>query len=325
MDNVYFTQDYPHMHLSRNPGLQQLVPGAYTDASLEPQATAIARIRAVAHKLRAPIVMSHTSAALLHGFYVPQRHLEVVHLYQPWTASARNSAQIIRHTTSKEFETSEIDGITCTDPLRTIIDCARILPPKEALILVDSAFAHIAESSRFQRPQTLERAEVLRARLQEQLGQLTHLRNVRRARAMIRFASPFADSPPESILRLLTLSAGLPQPEVQPLLTLEDQNFFPDLMWRTDAGLVVAEFDGQVKYQTTFGIDPSQAVFDEKQREDVMRRAGITVVRFIYRELSPNSPPMRQLCNLIAAREIDPLVKYLREVPHSAVTAGGSR
>ena len=46
-----------------------------------------------------------------------------------------------------------------------------------------------------------------------------------------------------------------------------------------DGTRVLVEFDGEVKY------DGSRALFDEKRREDALRREGWVVVRFVWADL----------------------------------------
>ena len=57
-----------------------------------------------------------------------------------------------------------------------------------------------------------------------------------------------------------------------------------DFAW-PDVG-VVGEFDGRIKYgRQLAGSDPHGVVFAEKLREDALRRAGWTVVRWTWADL----------------------------------------
>lgn len=87
-----------------------------------------------------------------------------------------------------------------TDPVRTVVDCARFLPSDEALAVADSAL----------RSGEVERAElVLAAERAPRTGRA-------RARRIAETASPLAANPMESVLRALCLGIhGLdPQPQI---------------------------------------------------------------------------------------------------------------
>jgi very-short-patch-repair endonuclease len=69
-------------------------------------------------------------------------------------------------------------------------------------------------------------------------------------------------------------------------VTVDGQNYFPDL---ADPTIRLAlEYDGKVKY------DQRDALYREKLREDALRSAGWTVIRFSARDLrDPHAIIMR--------------------------------
>jgi very-short-patch-repair endonuclease len=97
----------------------------------------------------------------------------------------------------------------------------------------------------------------------------------------VRCALPHADGRHESpgetrtayLLRALGFSVE-PQTEV----VAEGRRYRPD--FRIVGTRVLVEFDGAVKYTD------ARALFDEKQREDALRRAGWTVVRLVWADLA---------------------------------------
>ena len=98
---------------------------------------------------------------------------------------------------------------------------------------------------------------------------------------MIEFADGRSESVGETRSRVALWRAGLPTPLLQWEIGA-DRVDFGWLMRRT-----VGEFDGKVKYGRLLrpGQSPGDVVFEEKVREDRLRATGLTVVRWIWREL----------------------------------------
>ncbi|NEN04490.1 hypothetical protein G3T36_01260 [Diaminobutyricibacter tongyongensis] len=107
-----------------------------------------------------------------------------------------------------------------------------------------------------------------------------------RAREVIEFADTRAESPLESVSRLLIHQAGFPPPTLQ--LALSDVDGLigeVDFAW-PELG-VVGEADGELKYLDAAlrsGRSAEQVVIDEKYREDRIRALGYRVVRWGWRE-----------------------------------------
>jgi hypothetical protein len=105
----------------------------------------------------------------------------------------------------------------------------------------------------------------------------------------VRFADGRSESVGESRSRVLLHGLGL----MPSTLQLEVCDSSGRLLGRTDfawedAG-VVGEFDGRIKYGRLLrpGQEPGDAVFDEKLREDAIRDQDLGVVRWIWRDLTP--------------------------------------
>ena len=56
--------------------------------------------------------------------------------------------------------------------------------------------------------------------------------------------------------------------------------------FRIEDSLVLVEFDGKVKYDPLSNPDAARANFDEKLREDELRRLGFVVVRLTRADLA---------------------------------------
>jgi len=156
-------------------------------------------------------VVSHLSAAQLYGWEV----LDVAE--QPWVTVSRN-----RRLTAGQRESATVcygsttagvtDGVT--DPLRTVLDCARRLPFREALAVADSALRHRAID-----------AEHLRAAARD-----LHGPGARQARRVATHADGRAHNGLESALRALALD--VPGLRLVPQLEIDLGHFkvHPDLV-----------------------------------------------------------------------------------------------
>lgn len=238
--------------------------GAYLSAGAESTArrTALARIVAVHHRLTAPHVFSHESAALLWG--LPLWALpDVVHVYQRNRPGARRDPGVRRH-----IGVPLVAAVTLADDLPvttlglTAVDCARAMAPRAALVVVDAALRAGAS-----------RDEMIALLARDPAG-----RGSARARQVVVLGEAGAESPQESVLRFVLLRAGLPQPETQVRIDTRLGTFWADLGW--EQWRVVLEYDGRQKY-----ADPD-ALVREKRRHDALVEAGWRVIRVTKEDLA---------------------------------------
>ena len=109
----------------------------------------------------------------------------------------------------------------------------------------------------------------------------------RRIRTAVNFADPRSGSPGESYSRALMWVAGFEPPELQH--EIRDGSGlvgYTDCYW--DGVRVAGEFDGVEKYvkpDYLNGRTISQAVVDEKERENRIRALGIGMVRWVWADL----------------------------------------
>lgn len=239
---------------------------AYRQAQIKYRARCIA----VATRRDGDRLLSHLSAAALHGLPVLHPDRRFVH-----TMSGTRSGGVVRRRTTvvhtgvvPEDQIVEIDGVRTTCLARTAADLARVVGFAEALAVLDSAL----------------RLGATRDDLTEQLKARCH--GAVRARYALRHADGRAANPGESWSRAQMIEAGLPIPELQVVYVLDDgSEAIVDFDWD---GKVVGEFDGVVKYSGDYsgpGEAPADVVVAEKVREDALRDLGLDVGRWIYREL----------------------------------------
>ncbi|WP_291040916.1 hypothetical protein [Herbiconiux sp.] len=167
-----------------------------------------ARCRAFATVMAPDAAFSHVTAALLHGMPVPRR-LEVtresLHVTGPRRAST--AAGVLGHQATLD-PIDVIDardspvGIRVTTPERTLCDLAPLLSLGELVAAADRALFHgdpLATRSSL--------AECV-SRHRGRRGRPTLLR-------ALALSTDLAESPPESLLRVLLIEAGLPAPTPQ--------------------------------------------------------------------------------------------------------------
>lgn len=232
-----------------------------------------ARIHAVMRSLRAPAVVSHVSAVVMHNLPDWGLDLDNVHVSRTDLHSPRTEAGVHHHAGEiKADDVVQIDGLAVMSLSRTIIDTARTVEFEPAVAVADAAMAL---------DPALKESALLR------LNEMRDWQGSRNAGAVIEFADGRSESVGESRLRVLFRNNLMPEPELQ-------------VEFRTPSGIFVArsdfyfreqrtigEFDGKQKYLKFVpeGQDPGEVVWREKRREDELRRLGNEVVRVIWVDL----------------------------------------
>ena len=163
-----------------------------------------------------------------------------------------------------------------TSPARTVVDCARTLPPRDALAIADAALA-----SRRVTPVELTLAV---ARVKGWPG-------APQARRVMALADGRRESPLESWSAWTFDEQGLPAPQWQVEIAdaLGQVIGRGDCWWRDG---LLGEADGRAKYRTRAlergagTLDDYESVLhDERTREMRLRRTGLLVVRWEARDV----------------------------------------
>ncbi len=208
--------------------------GHYVDAGTD---EALARI-ACACAAYPGSVISHFSAAGLAGL-------------RTWTDSKRSSAP--RH-----------QGLPVTSVARTIVDLARELPVREAIVTID----HALRTST-----SIADLHAVAERQQRWAG-------IRRARDSIEFGDPRSESALESIARTVFAAAGLPAPVLQ-------AQFWDGACWlplRVDFWWpqfrTIAEADGLAKYEGDSAQERRQLMRLSHRRDQRLSDLGVELVHF---------------------------------------------
>jgi hypothetical protein len=257
--------------LRRSGRLITVRPGAYLHGPEPDDAAArhLLAIRAALPRLAADTVVSHASAAVLHGLPLWSVRLGRVHATRSRVSGARCSAVLHLHAAALQpDEITFVGGIPVTSVARTVVDLGRLLPFERALVPADAA---------------LHRHLVTPDVLVEAVARSARRPHNRAARRVVAFADAGAQSPGETRSRVAIWRAGLPAPVLQ----YPVNGTHCDFGW--EEYRTVGEFDGRIKYGRCLrpGQTPGEAVFEEKVREDALRDGGLEVARWVWDEINP--------------------------------------
>ena len=192
-------------------------------------------------------VISHHTAALLHGFPLPGWLAADprIHVTVPVGTRPPQMAGVVGHERRQELVNVDfIDGIPVTSALQTWIDLGTVLPLGPLVAVADLLCG--GERPNFV-PEDLRRATL----------PLAGRRGVKRLREAAALARPRVESPKETETRLLLIDAGLPEPIPNYTITDAEGVFLArvDLAWPTLRACVEYQGDGHRTDRAQFRKD----------------------------------------------------------------------
>jgi hypothetical protein len=254
--------------------------GAYMSAeawrSLDRHERYRRQVIAAALASRSRPIVSHQSAAALWGIPIIGDWPRVVHVLTTVAAGTRTENGFHRHATEiADEDVVESEGVRFTCFARTLIDLARDTS-------FASAVAGLDWSLRVAPGQSSPRVRI--ELLQDLAQRHPSPRNRRKLHRALEFATPRAESPGESLSRVVIHELGFPPPELQ--LEVRDKHGLAgvsDFAWPELR--LLGEFDGLVKYTRELarpGEPIEEIVVREKLREDRMRATGRGMARWLW-------------------------------------------
>lgn len=261
--------------LCRRQELEQLRRGAYTlprGADRSPEQQHRDLVLATAAQLRDGAVISHGSAAVLHGLPVWADALSAVSITRSRNYGAKRRAMVTVHAaTLRPEDVTTLSGVRVTSLARTVHDLSRSRPFPQAVAAADKAL----------------QLGISTDDLRHTLIALERWPGARQARRVAEFADGRSESVGESLSRVQLQADGLPKPALQ----YEVRSPRGELVGRSDFGWeeqrTLGEFDGRIKYGRL--LKPGQPVedvlFAEKVREDALRDLGWQVVRWTWADI----------------------------------------
>ncbi|WP_041452269.1 hypothetical protein [Hoyosella subflava] len=226
-----------------------------------------------ADQRRSDCVLSHVSAALLHGLPAWNVPLKQIHLTRASRTGGGVKNRLVVHSASLDSGDFEVvDGIPVTRTARTVVDVARTVPFEQAVVIGDAA---------------LHREIVTKDELALSLERARNLKGIAAARRAVAFMDRRSESVGESRSRVLFHAQGVASPQLQAEVYDAEHTLIGRADFLFDEGLI-GEFDGQVKYGRYLrpGETIADAVLREKRREDALRELGWLVIRWMWADLS---------------------------------------
>lgn len=236
-------------------------------------------VRATALVANNQLVVSHHSAAVLHGLPIIGGWPDTVHTI----TSGASGGSRNRFTTGHQGPAPEVvettSGCQVTSLVRTLVDVAVSSSLLVGVTMLDHALREGQDRTARDRGRGdggltgPSLAGVTKEDLYRELALLNPRTGRRQAEQSIAFANPLAANPGETLSRVRIFQLGFAAPELQVCFPdVLGRNAYVDFWW----GLVrkIGEFDGFLKYgagQVLGGRHPGSVVWQEKQREDELR------------------------------------------------------
>ena len=266
--------------------LARIAYGTYIDGPTWKAATREERyrlfVRANALLARRPAVISHLSAAVLHGLPIIGGWPTVMHTIDADATGGSNARFTVRHRNVVQPDVMRIFGLPVTSLARTLVDVASSCSFLVAVTMIDHALRVERERVASDAERGLVGAAVLsKEDLHAELAAVHPRFGVKRATHAIEFANPLAANPGETLGRVRMLELGFEVPELQVYFQVDGLDHWVDYFWR--GVRKIGEFDGNHKY--TRGIvlgnrDPADVVIAEKKREDRLRTRVNSFIRW---------------------------------------------
>lgn len=227
-------------------------------------------IRATLPEISDDSVVSHASAAAIHGIPVPHDAWTRVWVTRPGGGNGRRGPVLhLRRCRLDAAEITVVDGIPVTSLERTAADLARGSAREWGVVACDAAAAAGADL----------------ALLAAIVDSMHRWPGAKRAAWALEFVDPLAQSPLESVSRLQIHRLGLPAPVTQfPVYRDGTLVATCDFGWEHHG--LVGECDGKFKYAELLrpGERPEDAVMREKRREEQIRGAGFWISRWNWQD-----------------------------------------
>ncbi|MCW2495684.1 MAG: hypothetical protein JWQ77_1608 [Jatrophihabitans sp.] len=210
-------------------------------------------------------VISHRSAARLYGLPLIGQPPSIPELTIAPRAPGSLVAAHLYRASLDTADVVQIGDLPVTSVARTVIDLARHLSQNAAVAAADFAL--------HEQLVTAEELDAVARRSANWPG-------IARARRSLARADARAESPLESISRLVLDRSELPRAVLQQRIGTQDGNFVARVDFGWAALGVVGEADGLLKY------DDRDVLREEKLRQERLEQLGLIVVRWGWRDIT---------------------------------------
>ena len=258
------------------PGLARIGPGVYAPEqewkAARPELRHLTLIRAALAKTHGDVVLLGPSAAVWLGLPLVGRIPRRVQCLGRH-ADRSSTAFLQRRERNGLGPLAVVRGVSTSNASDTVVDVARWGGLTQGVCAMDAA---------------LGKRLCTHAELADAVDRLpAGARGIRSARTAAHLADERAESPGESVSRVRMWQATLPRPDLQHEVWIDGELYRLDFFWPQT--MLDGEFDGHVKYtRNSFGKDAERTVWEERQRELALIRAGYDVARWLWKDAWPD-------------------------------------
>lgn len=216
-------------------------------------------------------VISHVSAAVLHGLDVWGLDLSKVHVTLRQGSGGTTLSRRVLHAGPVEADdVTVVDGMEVTTPARTVVDIACTAGFEEAVVVGDHA---------------LRAGTTTLAKLHIAIDRARYRMGVVQARRVVEFLDVLAESVGESRSRAKIVEAGFPKPELQQPIYDNLGNLVARVafLWREFG--IIGEFDSAARCSMIAGGVECEVFSAGRRREERLRALGYVVVRWTWEDL----------------------------------------
>jgi len=257
-------------------------PGVAADA--HPEQVAVEQALRYAPRLATGQFFCHATALALHGLPIPWSRPSTVHVAIRPPGTPPQIRGVVGHEFDHPYRM--VRGVPVCSPVHAWLQIAGNAALDEVVVIGDALV---------RRREPLASVEQLQRAV---LGFAGH-RGVRRLRAALEWIRPRTDSPRETLLRLLIVRAGLPEPSINAVVRGRRGEWLGlgDLVY--ESSKVVIEYEGEYHFGS-----------EQQLRNDIDRLArfaaeGWYVIRVHSRLLRHPEPFLRTLAEKLAEKRAD--------------------
>ncbi|WP_104192375.1 hypothetical protein [Cryobacterium sp. Y82] len=223
--------------------------------------------RATAGAAKRPLVLSHHSAAAMHGLPLIGAWPATVHALVPEAQGGSSQRLVTTHRAVADPNTTLISGVAVTSLARTLVDMAAGGSFLTGVTMIDHVLHQ--ESRRVAIPGV---PAITKAILFAELEAVRPRTGRQAAERAITFADELSANAGESLSRVRFEQLKFEIPELQVRFDVVGRSYFVDYFWR--GVRKIGEFDGHIKYTRAAvmnGKDVVEVVVAEKDRESALR------------------------------------------------------
>jgi hypothetical protein len=191
-----------------------------------------------------PVALAGPTSLALHGISAVDDR--TIHVMVPYSRRIRSRAGLIVHQGGfRDGDVIEIDGLATFLLDRALADFLCDGDKRAAFSAVDEALRGLPP----------EHCLKLRENVRDRLADRRDRRGIHRASMLLDLATGRAESPPESVLRLIVVEAGFPVPEPQyEIATIDGRKLYVfDMAWPSRQ--IALEYDGVAAHEDRHEYD----------------------------------------------------------------------